>query len=390
MNILIFDPIGGASGDMILGSLIHLGCPLDYLKEIFDELDLGNYTIKTSFKKINGIESLDLKFDVTKTNKARRYPQIKEIISTSIIPIGIKQRALKIFELIAQAEAEAHGVSVDDVHFHELGAIDSILDIVGISAGLEWLNIERAYTRPVPLGYGITESMHGTIPVPAPATLKLLAGIKVKFTNIAAELVTPTGAAVLKAISGSKDPPSDMIVTGVGYGCGDRQYPGWPNLFRSILCKAADESKEQVYMVEADVDDMSPEEWEAVTQRFFDAGALDVSLTSRIMKKGRPGVGIKVISRSECLQDILAIILTHTSSIGVRYYPVERRILPRREYTIHTKHGDVKIKEVISPNGKKRYKPEYRDMHKISIESDLPVTDVRAEVDKLMRARIKD
>lgn len=390
MKVLIFDPIGGASGDMILGSLIHLGCPIEYLQGILDGLDLGEYSIKTSFKKINEIESLDLKFDVEGTDEVRRYSQVKEIISQSAIPQGIKQKALKIFDLIARAESEVHGIVPDDVHFHEVGAVDSILDIVGISAAIEWFNIEVAYMRPVPVGYGTTDSVHGTIPVPAPATVKLLAGIKVRFAGIEAELVTPTGAAVLKAISELKDPPSDMVIAGVGYGCGDRQYQEWPNLFRSILCEVSDEGKDQVYVAEADVDDMSPEEWEAVTQRLFDAGALDVSLTSRIMKRGRPGVGIKVISFSKDLQDILAILLTHSTSIGARYYLVERRVLPRKEYTIHTKYGDVKIKEVISPDGVRRYKPEYRDMYKISIKEDIPVAQVRADLDKEIRDRGKD
>lgn len=390
MKVLIFDPIGGASGDMILGSLIHLGCPIEYLQGILDGLDLGGYNIKTSLKKINGIESLDLKFDVGRQHEARRYSQIKEIISQSTIPQGIKQKALDVFDLIALAESEVHGMDPDDVHFHEVGAVDSILDIVGISAALEWFDVEEVYTRPVPVGYGTTDSMHGTIPVPAPATVKLLAGIKIRVTGIEAELVTPTGAAVLKAISEVKDPPSDMVITGAGYGCGDRQYQGWPNLFRSILCEVPDEGNDQVYVTEADVDDMSPEEWEAVTQRLFEAGALDVSLTSRIMKRGRPGVGIKVISFSKDLQDILAIFLTHSTSIGARYYQVERRVLPRKEYTIHTRYGDVKIKEVIAPDGARRYKPEYRDMYRISVKEGIPVAQVRADLDKAIRDRIED
>ncbi|MEA3222528.1 MAG: nickel pincer cofactor biosynthesis protein LarC [Thermodesulfobacteriota bacterium] len=390
MKVLIFDPIGGASGDMILGSLIHLGCPIEYLQGILDGLDLGGYNIKTSLKKVNGIESLDLKFDVERTDEVRRYSQIKEIISQSTIPQGIKQKALRIFDLIALAESDVHGIDPDDVHFHEVGAVDSILDIVGISAALEWLDVDEAYTRPVPVGYGTTDSMHGIIPVPAPATVKLLAGIKIRVTGIEAELVTPTGAAVLKAISEVKDPPSDMVITGVGYGCGDRQYQGWPNLFRSILCEVPDEGKDQVYVTEADVDDMSPEEWEAVTQRLFEVGALDVSLTSRIMKRGRPGVGIKAISSSKDLQDILTILLTHSTSIGARYYLVERRVLPRKEYTIHTRYGDVKVKEVIAPDGVKRYKPEYRDMYRISVEEDISVAQVRADLDKVIRGRIKD
>jgi uncharacterized protein (TIGR00299 family) protein len=387
MKILIFDPIGGASGDMILGSLIHFGCPVSHLKKTFDSLGIGKYAIKTSPKKINGIEAIDLKFDIPKTDTPRDYSQIKKLITKAKISKSTKESSLAIFEALAHAEGEVHGVKVNDVHFHEIGCLDSILDIVGIAAAIEWLNIDKIYTRPVPLGSGMTKSMHGIIPVPSPATIKLVEGLNVRITDIEGELTTPTGAAVLMALQEKGSAPSDLIILGSGYGCGDRTYKDWPNLFRSILCDVPEEKKDQIYVIETDIDDMIPEEWEGVREALFEKGALDVSLTQKIMKKGRPGVGLTIICASSLLDTLIDAVLTHTSSIGVRYYPVQRKILERKEFSIKTKYGIVKIKEVVRPDKKKTYKPEYKDMLKISTEKKVGILVLKAEVNKAMKKR---
>lgn len=252
LKVLIFDPIGGASGDMILGSLIHLGCPSGYLTDTWDSLGITKEGIKKNLmiseKKINGITAIDVKFSFEEgitgqdvhnemAVHSRSYEEIKVIIHDSLIPDQVKVHALKIFDHIAQAEAEVHGLVSRDVHFHELGAVDSILDIVGISAALEWFNVQKIFYRPLPLGCGVTRSLHGTIPVPAPATLKLLHDFRVRFTEVRGELTTPTGAGVIKAIAESQVPNSEMEVLGEGYGSGDHDYDGWPNIFRSILCR---------------------------------------------------------------------------------------------------------------------------------------------------------
>ncbi len=384
MNIMIIDPIGGISGDMLLGSLIHLGCPLAHLEEIYRFMPVGSFAIHTSSRLVNGIESLDLRFEIGHDHSHRTFMQIREELLERL-PVAVRKTAVKIFTVLAQAEAAVHGVPVDEVHFHEVGATDSILDIVGIAAALDWLKVDALYARAVPLGTGTTKSRHGTIPVPAPATVKLLEGCTVRFTGIGAELTTPTGAAVIRALAEKAAPPSDVVVRAVGYGCGDRQIDGWPNLCRSILCEVRpDETGQTCYMVEADVDDMSPEEWEAATQRIFAAGALDVSMTPRIMKKGRPGVGIKAVCSSESLDTVVSAVLEHTTSIGARYYALSRRVLERREFTVETKYGKVAIKEVVSPAGRKRCKAEYRDLHEISLALGIPVSEVRAEVDRVM------
>jgi len=242
------------------------------------------------------------------------------------------------------------------------------------------------YTRSIPLGRGFTESMHGLIPLPAPATIELLDGMKIRFTDVDGELTTPTGAAALKTLAKPDGIPSDMVVKGTGYGCGDREYSGWPNIFRSILSEVEDMEAE-VYVVEADVDDMMPEEWDLALERLFDSGALDANLTQRIMKKGRPGVGIKVIAPYEKLVDVIDIVLTYTSSIGARYYCVERHVLPRREFELETKYGKVKVKEVTLEDGKRRYKAEHDDVKRLSVEKGLAIREINAEIAKIMSKR---
>jgi len=385
MNILVIDPIGGISGDMLLGSLIHLGCPVEYLQSICDGLCIGDVSIQAPMKKINGITGTDLIFDIPHTDKPRSYADITALIKASDTPEAIKFTSIKIFDALAKAESQVHEVPIDRVHFHEVGAIDSILDIVCIAAALDMLCIETIYTRTVPVGIGTTKSMHGTIPVPAPATVELLKDMDTRFTHIQTELTTPTGAAVLSALCSSGPIPNELSIKNIGYGCGKKDIPSWFNMCRSILCETRkDVGETDCYMIEADIDDMDPQQWETATRMITEAGALDTSLTHRIMKKSRPGVGLKVICGPGCLYDILNAVFTHTSTIGVRYYPVQRQTLSRKTYSVQTRFGPVAIKEVTLPSGKKRHKAEYRDMNRIALDQGITVYDIAREVDRAM------
>jgi len=388
MRSIIIDPIGGISGDMLLAGLIHAGCSEDYLLEIFTDLNIGPFRLNTQGDSINGISCLNLKFEIPESHEGRTYASIRDGILPRL-PESIAEKAGRIFRVLAEAEAGVHGCTAEDVHFHEVGAVDSILDIVGISAALYRLGIDRVYARPVPLGSGLVNSLHGKIPVPAPATISLLEGRKVRFTEMGTELTTPTGAAVIRALAELSDPPSDLIVRQVGYGCGTRRYPDWPNLCRVILCdeEVRDREDPYGYMVEADIDDMVAEDLEAAVGLIMDAGARDVTLTSRIMKRGRPGTGIKAICDGTYLHEVMKAILLHTSTIGVRYYVVERTVLPRRFTTLATRYGEVTMKEVIAPDGRVRAKPEFRDLREISRSNDIPMSEVRAEVIRAFQER---
>ncbi|MDD5712029.1 MAG: nickel pincer cofactor biosynthesis protein LarC [Smithellaceae bacterium] len=383
MKILVFDPVGGASGDMILGSLVHLGCPLDYLKTIYDTLGLGGFRIKTSLEKVSGIESLDLSFAIAPEKKNRNHADIVRLISRAKLPTEVRKRSLAAFAALAEAEAKVHGEKPAQVHFHELGALDSILDIVGISAAIAWFGVEKIYSLPLPMGSGTVKCRHGILPVPAPATTILLEGMKVRWPDVEGELTTPTAAAIFKTMTIPGEPP-EVTIFGSGYGRGDKRYGDWPNLFRAILCETPDEKRERVYVIEGDVDDMIPEDWEVVQQRLFDLGVLDVVLTPQIMKRGRPGVNLRVLVRDDLLPAASETILNETTTIGIRCYPVERIVLPRSVFSLTTPYGKIAVKEVITPAGERRYKPEFKDLQRIADTKGLPLSRLRKDIEMLI------
>lgn len=387
MRILVIDPVGGISGDMLLAGLVHMGCPVEYLRDILGRLPIDSFSLETSPRSVHGISALHLSFVCREEQEERTYAAIRDEI-LSPLPDAVREKARAVFRALAEAEASIHGAAVDEVHFHEVGALDSILDITGIAAAIEYFKVDRVFCRGVPLGTGTTKSRHGTIPLPAPATVKLLEGKRVRFTDIPFELATPTGAAVVAALAEKRAIPSELSIRAVGYGSGTRDIPEWPNLCRTILGEAeSDEPEARTYLVEADVDDMSPEDTEAALARLFNAGAKDAGLTPKIMKRGRPGFCIQGVCTSESLEKVLSSLLTHTTSIGARYYPVERRVLERTAYRIGTRFGEVGIKESVLPDGSKRFKPEYRDLAKIAEDLGIPVASVRAEVERAMMER---
>lgn len=388
MKALIFDPVGGASGDMILASLIELGCPLSHIQDTLSLLGLGKPLISIENRKINGISCLKLDFEIRDEETERSWRDIRDMINSSGLAGNITEKALEIFGILASAEARVHGVPVDDIHFHEVGAIDSIFDIVGISAAIDWFKPDAIYTTSLPLSTGTVESRHGTIPVPAPATLLLMEGLPTRMTDVRGELVTPTGAAVIKAFAAQADIPGIRIKAS-GYGCGTKTFPRWPNMFRSMLCETSIKD-EQVYVIESDIDDMIPEDWDTAADKIREAGAIDLCLVPCIMKEGRPGNVLRVLSKMDNLEPVCSAILIHTTTIGVRYYPVERKILERRVFLLDTAYGKISIKEAVTPDGRLRCKPEYKDMKKLSDELNIPVQVIRDEVAKKLSSYQKD
>lgn len=390
MKMLIIDPIGGVSGDMLLAGLIHLGCPCGYLEEVFGRMGIGQFALHATSQSVNGISCMHVRFDIPTTDQGRTYTVIRDTILVKL-PEAIRVTAGRVFEALARAEAEVHGCPMEEVHFHEIGAVDSILDIVGISAAFDYFGVQDIYARPVPLGSGMTGSLHGKIPLPAPATVKLLEGLKVRSSTVQAELTTPTGAAVISALALRAEPPSEIIIKKAGYGCGTRKFENWPNLCRVMLCETDTSSQpERMYKVEADIDDMMPEDASAALDRIMDAGARDAGITPRVMKHGRPGFTVSALCGEEDLKDVLASFLMHTSTIGVRYHLVDRIILPRRQYRVSTQYGDVSIKEVVLPDGTCRSKPEYGDLHEISCRTGIPIPALRDELQRLMHEGPQD
>jgi uncharacterized protein (TIGR00299 family) protein len=389
MQALYFDPVGGAAGDMILASLVHLGCPVEYLNDMLSLLDLGEVDGPTIIRlnPVNdqGIGALGLDFSISQDRAVERdFASIKQMIAASALPERVRRRALDIFTLLARAEGHVHGCDPDSVHFHEIGAADSILDITGIAAAVEWFDPDACFCAPLPLGRGTTKTRHGVIPLPAPATAKIIEGMPVRLTGIESELTTPTGAAVLKHLCADATTWAELTIRGSGYGVGTRRIPAWPNLFRTLLCETSPLRQDTLFIAEADVDDMSPEDWEPALDSLYAAGALDVNLTQRLMKRGRPGVGVKAIAAAAELEKVMEALLVHTSSIGARCYPVSRRVLERREYSVNIDGISVTVKESVLPDGTRRSKPEFRDLYTLSKQTGHSMEQVRTMVLKKM------
>ncbi|MBC2695972.1 MAG: nickel pincer cofactor biosynthesis protein LarC [Desulfobacteraceae bacterium] len=372
-----FDCFSGISGDMTLGAFIDIGVPLKLLKESIEKLPLKNFDISTESIFRNEIKAQSVNV-ISKDNiKSRHYAEIKALVQDSSLSLKVKEKSLEIFERLAIAEAEIHGQPKEKVHFHELGGIDAIVDIVGTALCLEYLDIKNVVSSRIPLGNGFVSCQHGTLPVPAPATLSILKGIPVYGTKIPHELVTPTGAAIIASIADSFEEIPDIIVEKTGYGAGKRDLKTIPNLLRIIIGTPAnhvsDYQKDRISVVETCIDDMNPEFFGFLMERLLEEGALDVYLIPVFMKKNRPGTMIQVLCMKNRKKRIINRILSETTSLGIRHYDVQRFKLVRENITIKTTYGDVQIKRIKNPNGSVQLVPEYEVCKKIAIEKSIPL-----------------
>ena len=305
------------------------------------------------------------------------WASIRKMIEGSRLPSGAKEKALAIFRAIAVGEARVHDMSIDDVHFHEVGAYDSIVDIVGVAIALDHLGVEAVYSSPVPLGSGgMIRTQHGIMPLPAPATLEILKGYPVQLTNVPFELTTPTGAGILRGLSGGTLATDTLSVERVGFGAGTRELPDRPNLLRvAIGSLAGQEEHDTAVLIEANVDDLNPQVWPHTIERLLGAGALDAWMTSVLMKKGRPGQVLSVLSRSDAVDRLTEILWRETTTIGVRTSTVSRRKLKREEVVVETEFGPVRMKRVEGPDGTV-LRPEADEAMRIASEKLLPLRDV--------------
>ena len=375
-----FDCFCGISGDMTLGAFIDIGVPLSWLKDSLEKLPLKDFDLSVESISRSGIKAQSVHVLTKNTSKSRHYAEIKALIQNSPLPQNAKEKSLEIFERLATAEAEIHGQPKEKVHFHELGGIDAIVDIVGSALCLEYLGIKKVIASRIPLGTGFVSCQHGTLPVPAPATLSILKGVPVYGTEIPYELVTPTGAAIIVSIADSFEEIPDIIVEKTGYGAGKRDLKTIPNLLRIIIGTQAnhisDYQKDRISVVETCIDDMNPEFFGFIMDRLFEEGALDVYLIPVFMKKNRPGTMIQVLCMEDRKKSIINRILSETTSLGVRYYDVQRFKLVRENITIKTSYGDVQIKRIKNPNGPVQLVPEYEVCKKIAIEKGIPLKTV--------------
>ena len=380
---------------MTLGALVDAGLEVEDLRRELAKLGLDGYTLQSKKIKKKGIAGTKIDFLVDEVDHPHRnLGVIEEIIDNSSLSHRVKDLSKKVFGLLAAAEAKVHGVGIAEVHFHEVGALDSILDIVGSLAGLDLLGVERVFSSPVPLGRGTVMTAHGLLPVPAPATAELLKGIPSRSLDVEGEVTTPTGAAILSALSSSFGVMPDLKVEGVGYGGGSKDFPNLPNLLRVFIGEFSEVEgpgldeyeRDTVKLIEANIDDLSPEVYDYLIDSLFEHGALDVYLTPISMKKSRPATKLSVLTTPELLGELAQIIFRETTTIGLRLKEMERIKLPRQMEEIETGFGRVRVK-VSTTKNVSTVKPEYEDCKKIAQARGIPLRHVYYEVVKSYHAQ---
>ena len=377
-KIAYIDAYSGVSGNMLLGALIDLGFPRIRLQQLKKALGLD--AIKISIKKAeqNNLAGVLVKISGEKNPPKRNLSRIRKIIRSAQLPEPVKEKSIKAFQLLAEAEAKIHSCSPEQVHFHELGAVDTIMDIVGVILGFYELGVEKIYASKIPLATGEVECAHGRIPLPAPATLELLKGIPVKGINTNQELTTPTGAVLLRVLAEGFGSIPEMTLEKIGYGLGEKNLGERANLLRILIGKTH-RSPEELFVFESTIDDMNPEYYQPLLERLFQAGALEVALVPAYLKKNRPGIILKGLTQEKKLFQILEQIFLHSTTLGVRYYPVARWALSREEVKIKTRYGLVRAKKLSFKNQERIY-PEFEDLKKLAEKFNLSIIDLEAEV----------
>lgn len=377
-KIAYLDCFSGISGDMLLGALVDAGLPLDRLRTELRKLDLRGYQIEAEKTKRGGLSATKVTVALEEAAQPhRRLPDITSLIESSALDASDKQRAVAVFRRLAEAEATVHGVEPDAIEFHEVGAVDAIVDIVGAVIGLRLLEIEQLYCSPLPAGGGWANSSHGRLPVPAPGTLALLANAGAPLSagpDVDMELVTPTGAAIVATLARFERPA--MVVRGVGYGAGSRQLEDRPNALRLWLGEAPHEHAGKMVLIETNIDDMTPELLGYAQERLFATGAVDVWFTPIQMKKNRPGVLVSVICAVEQEAAITEVLLRETSTLGVRVRPIARHEAQRETFEFESSVGPAAVKVKRLPGRPPVASPEYEVCAKIARERNLPLMNV--------------
>jgi len=375
MRICYLDAFSGISGDMTVGALVDAGANAESVVRLLDGLGTGA-RLRLEKTKRSGLAASKFIVEAEDTKKHRHLPHILEMIDKADLPDPARKNAMAVFQKLAEAETEVHGVPIDKVHFHEVGAIDSICDIVGACAALALLSVDSIYCSAINVGSGTVKTEHGVLPVPAPATATLLKGRPIYARGPALELTTPTGAAIATTLAKGFGALPPMRITAAGYGAGDRDFPEHPNVLRVLLGEstAAPEAT-TVSVIEANIDDATPQVLGYALERLLDAGALDVTLTSVLMKKNRPGTLLRVIGRPADQEILCATLLAETPTLGLRIYNAERRVKERRFEEVDVFGQRVKIK--VAEDG--TFAPEYDDCRRVAAGSGRALRAVIAE-----------
>ncbi len=380
MLIAHFDCFSGISGNMALGAVIDAGASVKQIREALTSL--GDLGFKLTVRKAErgGMQGRHVKVSsLEKDSRHRGFRTIEKMIASSALPEPVKVSSTAVFHVLAQAESRVHGIGIDEVHFHEVGAVDALVDIVGTVMGLHLLGVDRLSCSELVVGWGEVECQHGTLPVPAPATLELLKGKPVVGGQAKGEMVAPTGAAIVAALAQDFGPMPAMQVLEVGHGLGDRKVPGRPNLVRLIVGQNPIQAETMV-QIEATIDDMNPEFFDFLMERTLEAGALEGAIVPAYLKKNRPGHLVRLLAPQASLTEVTQALLNHSTTLGVRSHSVARTVLGREIITVKTPWGPVRVKKAMRPGGSARLHPEYDDLKALAQKNDLSLEQVEQSV----------
>jgi pyridinium-3,5-bisthiocarboxylic acid mononucleotide nickel chelatase len=383
MKLAYFDCFSGISGDMTLGALVDAGCSADLLRSELKSLQVPGWTLTTEKVWKNGMAATHVCVQTEDQQKHRSLSTILEILTNSRLAPPVRERASRIFQKLGEAEAHVHDAPLEKVHFHEVGAVDAIVDIVGSCIGFHALGIERFACSPLNVGGGTAKMAHGLLPVPAPATARLLQGAPTFSNGVQRELVTPTGAAIVATLCDFFGPQPPMTVSAIGYGAGTADLEEQPNVVRIMIGESVDKvstaSDEEISIIEANLDDMNPQIYGYVLEKALSAGALDVYTTALQMKKNRPGTLLTILCRPEDTGTLMSLVFAETTTFGVRTHRAQRRALPREWVKVSTGFGSVRIKLSRSNGHILHVTPEYDDCRKLAVENHVPLQQVISE-----------
>jgi pyridinium-3,5-bisthiocarboxylic acid mononucleotide nickel chelatase len=379
MKILYYDCFSGISGDMNLGAMLDLGIKEEFLVNELKKLNLEGWKLEVTKDQRHGIQGTKVTVKQTRHEHAHRHlSDIEKIINRSDLDENTKLLSKKIFMKVAEAEASVHGIGIEKVHFHEVGAIDSIIDIVGAAICFNALNVDEVHVSVVELGGGMVKCDHGLLPVPAPATAEIMKNIPSRRGGVDFEATTPTGAAIIAALGTVFNSKQNFKINGTAYGVGHKDHAEVPNLLRVFLAESEGdtESGHDALLLECNIDDMNPEFFDHISEKLFNAGASDVFLTNIIMKKGRPGITLSVILESQYAEAMKEILFTESTTLGIRSFPFRKDSLVRKFETIGTLWGDVTVKRSFYRNKEVSCKPEYEECRKIAAKMNIPVKEI--------------
>ena len=396
MRIAYFDCFSGLSGDMFVGALLDAGLKIEILEKELNKLNLSGYHLEVNKVLKKGISASQFKVKIQEKGVERRFKDILNILEESKLDQEIKNEVKKIFFKIAEAESKIHQEDIEKIHFHEIGGLDSIMDISSAVIGIKALEIKEIYSSPLPLGKGFVKCAHGILPLPAPATLELLKNIPTYGGGMESEMVTPTGAAIISTLTKDFGERPLMKIEKIGYGAGEREF-SIPNLLRVSIGEKILSDRDlmdgyvhdEALLIETNIDDMNPEFYDYIMDKLFSQGALDVFLTPIQMKKNRPAQMLSIIVYEQNLKEILEVLFSESTTLGVRIKEVKRLKLTQANFIAETKYGKIKVKVGIFKEDIKTIAPEYQDCQKIAQQYQVPLKEIYEEAKKVAYDRMK-